>query len=97
MATALRLAASCVQRRPSALGAFFRRMNARLGTPKAITATAHQLARLIDTRLQHGTADVRHSLADDEPHDRDRMVQRLTRRAKALGDALVQTPAGLPQ
>jgi hypothetical protein len=31
-------------------------MKARLGTPKAITATAHRLARLIYTMLKHGTA-----------------------------------------
>jgi transposase len=85
VATALRLAASGLQRSQSALGAFCRRMKARLGTPKAITATAHQLARLIDTMLNHGTAYVRPSLADDDQHDRDRMVQSLTRRAKALG------------
>ena len=96
MATALRLAASCLQRRQSALGAFFRRMKARLGTPKAITATAHTLARLIYTMLKHGTAYVRQSLADYAHHDRDRMIQHLTRRARALGYALVQTPAGTP-
>jgi transposase len=96
VATALRLAASCLQRSQSALGAFFRRMKARLGTPKAITATAHKLARLIYAMLKHGTAYVRQSLADYEQHYRDRMIQNLTRRAKALGYALVQTPAGTP-
>jgi transposase len=85
VATALRLAASCRQRSQRALGAFVRRRNARLGTPQAITATAHQRARLIYTMLNHGTADVRQSLADEAQHARDRMVQRLTRRAKALG------------
>jgi transposase len=93
VATALRLAASCLQRSQSALGAFFRRMKARLGTPKAITATAHKLARLIYTMLKHGTAYVRQSLADYEQQYRDRTVQSLTRRAKALGYALVKTPA----
>ncbi len=43
---ALRLAARSLHHSQSALGAFFRRMKARLGTPKAITATAHKLARL---------------------------------------------------
>jgi transposase len=85
VATALRRAASCRQRRQSALGAFCRRMKARLGPPKAITATAHKLARLSYTRRKHGTVDVRQGLADDAPHDRDRMGQHLTRRAKALG------------
>jgi hypothetical protein len=97
VATALRLAASGLQRSQRALGAFFRRMKARLGTPKAITATAHKLARLIDTMLKHGTAYVRQSLADYAQHDRDRRVQSWTRRAKALGYALVQTSAGTLQ
>jgi transposase len=44
---ALRLAARSLHHSQSALGAFFRRMQARLGTPKAITATAHKLARLV--------------------------------------------------
>jgi hypothetical protein len=42
VATALRLGAACLHQSHSALGAFFRRMKARLGTPKAITATAHK-------------------------------------------------------
>ncbi len=44
---ARRLAARSVHHAQSALGAFVRRMNARLGAPKAITATAHKLARLV--------------------------------------------------
>jgi transposase len=96
VATARRLAASCLQRRQRALGAFFRRMNARWGTPTAITATAPTLARLLDTLLKHGTASVRQSLAAYEHQDRDRVVQSVMRRAKALGEALVQTPAGTP-
>jgi transposase len=96
VATALRLAASCLQRSQSALGAFCRRMKARLGTPKAITATAHKLARLIYTMLKPGTAYVRQRLADYAQHDRDRMVQRWTRRAQALGYVWVQTPERTP-
>jgi transposase len=41
-ATALRLAAQGVANSHSALGAYYRRMRARLGAPKAITATAHK-------------------------------------------------------
>jgi hypothetical protein len=93
---ALRLAASCLHRRQSALGAFCRRMKARLGTPKAITATAHTLARLIYTMLKHGTASVRQHLADDEQPYRNRMVQNLTRRAKGFGYVVVQISEGTP-
>jgi transposase len=96
VATARRLAAACRQRSQSALGAFLRRMNARLGTPKAITATAHTLARLIYTMLKDGTAYVRQSLAAEEQHDRDRRVQSVPRRAKALGYAVGQTSERTP-
>jgi transposase len=41
VATALRLGAACLHHSQSAFGAFFRRMKARRGAPKAITATAH--------------------------------------------------------
>ncbi len=46
-AAALRLAAASLHHSKSALGAFFRRRQARWGTPKALTATAHKLARLL--------------------------------------------------
>jgi hypothetical protein len=77
VATARRLAASCRQRRQRALGACCRRMKARLGTPKALTATAPKLARLIYTMLKPGTAYVRQRRADDTQHDRDRKECRI--------------------
>ena len=53
-AAALRLAANARHRSDSALGAFLRRKKAQLGAPKAITVTAHKLARLIYTMLRNG-------------------------------------------
>ena len=53
-AAALRLAANALHRSNSALGAFLRRKKAHLGAPKAITATAHKLARLIYSMLRYG-------------------------------------------
>src|SRR4029077_17829479 len=44
---ALRVAAQSLHRSQSYLGAFYRRMRARLGAPKAITATAPKLARVL--------------------------------------------------
>src|SRR5262245_39802258 len=52
VAAALRLAASSLYHSKSALGAFHRRLKARLGAPKAIIATAHKLARLIYRMLR---------------------------------------------
>ncbi len=46
-ATALRMAAASLSRSHSALGAYLRRMSAKLGKPQAVTATAHKLARLV--------------------------------------------------
>lgn len=83
--TALRVAAASLKNSTSALGAFFRRMRARLGTPAAITATAHKLARIIYFMLKqrkpyHGSG------ADDyEKQYRDRVLRNLNRRAAKLG------------
>ena len=95
-ATALRLAAACFYHSQSALGAFFRRMKARMGAPKAMTATAHKLARLLDTMRKDGTAYVRQGMDEYAQQSRDRMVQNMTRRAKALGYTLVKAPEGNP-
>ena len=53
-AQALRLAAAGLRTSQSALGAYFRRMCSRMDKPKAITAAAHKLARLIYTMLTKG-------------------------------------------
>ena len=48
------MAANALHRSDSALGAFLRRKKAHLGAPKAITATAHKLARIIYCMLRYG-------------------------------------------
>ena len=53
-AQALRLAAAALRSSKSALGAYFRRMCSRMDKPKAVTAAAHKLARLIYTMLTKG-------------------------------------------
>jgi transposase len=90
-AVALRLAASCLHHSQSALGAFFRRLKARLGTPKAIVATAHKLARLVYRLLKHGEAYVAQGMAAYEHAYRDRVVKNLIRKAKELGYQLLPT------
>ena len=88
-ATALRLAAQCLHHSHSALGAFFRRLKTRLGAPKAITATAHKLARLIYRLLKYGEDYVAQGMAEYEQAHRERTLQNLRRRAKALGYKLL--------
>ena len=53
-ATALRLAARNLIRSRSYLGAQYRRLRTKLGAPKAITAMAHRLARLVYRMLKYG-------------------------------------------
>jgi hypothetical protein len=55
-AQALRLAAAALRSSQSALGAYYRRMCGRMDKPKAVSAAAHKLARLIYAMLTHGHA-----------------------------------------
>jgi transposase len=58
-ASALRLAAWSLMRSPSYRGAYLRRQRARLGAPKAITATAPKLARILYNLMRHGIASMK--------------------------------------
>jgi hypothetical protein len=89
LAAALRMAAYGLHRSESALGAFLRRLKARVGAPKAITATAHKLARRVYSLLRHGTAYVTQGMDDYERAYRERVVKGLRRRAKEFGYAVV--------
>jgi transposase len=95
-AQALRLAARALEHSQSALGAFFRRLKSRLGTPKAITAAAHKLARLVYSLLKHGQAYVSQGLEEYEREHQERQVRTLTRKARELGYTLVKPAAAEP-
>lgn len=83
-ATALRMAAWNLIRSQSALGAKFRRLRARLGAPKAITAMAHHLARLLYRMLKFGQAYVDKGMEYYETKHRQRQVSWLKKQAAAL-------------
>jgi transposase len=89
-AQALRLAAKNLQRSQSALGAFFRRIAARRGLAKAITATAYKLARIIYAMLKHGMAYVAQGLEAYEMAYRERVVRQMKRKAAALGLVVIE-------
>ena len=89
-ATALRVAAQGLVNSHSALGAYYRRMRARLGAPKAITATAHKLARLVYSMLRYGADYVDAGQQAYEKQYRDRVLTNLQRKARAFGYRLVQ-------
>ena len=88
-ATALRLAATTLLRSQSYLGAQYRRLRGKLGTPKAITAMAHKLARLVYRMLTWGHEYVDKGLQYYEERHREQQVQLLTKRAAKLGLQLV--------
>ena len=96
-ASALRLAAQCLHHSQSALGAFLRRLKTRVGAPKAITATAHKLARLVYRLLKYGEAYVAQGMTEYEQAYRERTLQNLIRKAKALGYKLLPTTVATAQ
>jgi transposase len=92
-AGALRLAAWTLIRSHSYLGAYLRRQRARLGAPKAITATAHKLSRIIYNLMRYGLAYVKQEEAAYAAQVRERLEKQLHRRAKELGYAVVRIEA----
>ena len=89
-AALLRIAAVNVGRTQTALGAFYRRLAARVGKAKAVTATARKLAILFYNALRHGMAYVDPGVSAYETRYRERVVLQLKRRATSLGFTLVE-------
>ncbi len=89
---ALKLAAAALRSSKSALGAYYRRMCARMDKPKAVTAAAHKLARLIYTMLTKGEEYTDQGQHYFEERYRERVVRQLAKRARDLGMQLVPTP-----
>ena len=82
---ALKLAAMSLSRSNSALGAFYRRLCMRMDKPRANTAVAHKLARMVYFMLTRGEAFVDVGQQRYEEQQRQRSVAALKRRAAALG------------
>ena len=87
-AALLRLAAVTIGRTDTALGAFYRRLSARIGKIKAITATARKIAVLFYNALRHGMDYVDPGASSYETRYRARVIDNLHRRAKAFGFVL---------
>jgi transposase len=84
----LRLAAVTVGKSHTALGAFYRRLAARIGNAKAVTATARKIAVLFYNAMRFGM-DYRDPDADYyEQQYRDRVIKQLHRRAVQFGFTL---------
>lgn len=92
-AAILRIAAVNIGRTHTALGAFYRRLAARAGKAKAVTATARKLAVLFFNALRFGLKYADPGAEFYEERYRQRVIHQLHRRARQMGFALVQQEA----
>jgi transposase len=88
-ANVFRLAARSLYKADNAIGAFYRRVRARRGAPRAITATARKIAVIYYSMLRHGTEYVEKGQEWYDQQYRTRVERNLRRRAAALGFQLV--------
>jgi transposase len=90
-ARALRMAGQGCHHAKNALGAFYRRIQARCGGPKAVVATARKIAERVYRLLKHGTVYLRQTEAAYEEQYRQRTLKGMARKAASLGYKLVPT------
>lgn len=92
-ATAFRIAAHSLANSHTALGAFYRRIRSRLGPPKAITATAHKLARIFYRLWVTGEHYEDPGVDYYEQQYQRRVLKNLEKRASQLGFQLTPVTA----
>ncbi len=86
------MAAMSLSHSDPALGAFYRRLCARMDKPRANTAVAHKLARMVYFMLTRGEAFVDQGQQHYEEQQRQRSIAALQHRATALGFQLNPVP-----
>jgi transposase len=79
------MAAVTLMRSRTYLGAQYRRLRTKLGAPKAITAIAHRLARLVYRMLKYGQHYVDKGAEYYEHRHRRQQIQFVTKQAAKLG------------
>jgi len=92
-ATALRMAATSLWRSKTYLGAKFKRLRTQLGAPKAITAMAHTLPRLVYRMLKYGQDYVDKGMAFYEQRYQHQQINWIQKKAKELGLLVTATSA----
>jgi transposase len=93
-ASILRMIVMSLGRTQTALGAFYRRLAARIGKPQALTATARKLAILVYRALKGDLVYTDIGADGYDAHQRARVVTGLRRRAATLGFELVNRQTG---
>jgi transposase len=91
----LRIGAMAVGKTDTALGAFYRRLAARIGKAKAITATARKIAERVYAMLATGQPYEDPGAEAYDQRLRQRTLRNLRRRAAALGFELQPAHAGI--
>ena len=89
VASALRMAAQSLSRAQNYFGDLYRRWKARLGGPKAITAMAHKLARVLWHLLKFKQTFDWNVFAHEEERMKRKKLARLQNLAAALNYQLV--------
>ena len=89
LATAFRLSAQALWRNESELGAWSRRMKARLGKAEGITATAHRLARIVYHLIATGETYDDTKTAGTNAATQARRIANLRKQAERLGLRIV--------
>ena len=84
-AQAFRMAAASLARSQTALGAFYRRIRSRTDGRRAITATAHKIARNYYSMLTKGTTYVEAGQQAYEQLFKERRIKALKKQAHSLG------------
>ena len=95
-ARALRLAAQSLHHSQTALGAQYRRLRGKLGAPKAITALAHHLARLLYRMLRFGTEYHDQGMEHYERRYHETQIKWLQKQAAMLNMQLTPVQAVAP-
>jgi transposase len=88
-ARAFRMAGQGCHHAKNALGAFYRRVQARAGGGKAVVATARKIACRVYRLLKYGEKYVRQEMAAYEAQFRIKTTKGLAKKARALGYQLV--------
>ena len=84
------MSAQALHRSRSYLGSYYRRMRAKLGGPKAITAAAHKLAKVVYHLLTTRQSYQESVFIQSETLNQRRTEVRLRRQAHALGFDLIK-------
>ena len=90
---ALKMAASTLRRSDTYLGAQFRRLRTKLGSPIAIKAMAAKLARLVYRILRYGMKYVDQGAKSYEAQHRNLQISHLKWKAAKLGFQIIDAPA----